>query len=55
MKWIRPFNFTILTLAVVIGFFMGKIGAEAFFGFATGIAIYWLKSRDEEKRNGTIK
>ena len=52
MKWIRPFNMTFLTLAIIIGFFTGKIEAIAFFGFATGIVVYWLKSRDEAKRNG---
>jgi len=50
MKWYRPNITAFLTLAVAVGFFMGKIDAVAFFGFATGVVIYWLKARDEEKQ-----
>lgn len=52
MNWIRPLITVLLTVAVTIGFFLGKIDAVAFFGFATGIVVWWLKARDEEKKNG---
>ena len=52
MRWYRPNITVFLTLAVTVGFFLGKIDAQAFFGFATGLIVWWLKARDEEKRNG---
>lgn len=52
LKLIRPFNITILILAVAAGFFLGKIDSVAFFGFATGLAVWWFKARDDSKRNG---
>lgn len=52
MKWVRPSVIVILTLAVTVGFFTSKIEAEAFGVFATGLIVYWFKSRDEEKKTG---
>lgn len=52
MKWVRPTITAFLTLAVTVGFFFDKIDAQAFFGFATGMVVWWLKSRDDEKKNG---
>lgn len=50
MKWIRPLLVVILVLAVTVGFFARLINTDAFFGFATGLVVYWFKSRDEEKQ-----
>jgi len=49
MKWIRPLTVMALSLAITVGFFMGKIDAIAFFGFSTGLIVWWFKSRDEKK------
>ncbi len=53
MKWFRPYITVGLTLAITFGFFMGKIDPQAFFGFATGLVVWWLKSRDSEKEKET--
>ena len=53
MKWVRPCTIVMLVAGVTAGFFIGKIDAVAFFGFATGLAVWWFKSRDQEKENGT--
>ena len=52
MKWFRPCITVFLTVTVTVGFFVDKIDPQAFFGFATGLIVWWLKSRDEAKRNG---
>ena len=49
MKWVRPVTIFILAMGVTVGFFIGKIDAVAFFGFATGLVVWWFKSRDDEK------
>ena len=49
MKWIRPAITAALAIGVTVGFFLDKITSEAFFGFATGLIVYWFKSRDNEK------
>ena len=49
MRWFRPIEVAILTIGVTAGFFLGKIDAVAFFGFATGLIIFWFKSRDSSK------
>ena len=49
MKWVRPVIISGLAIAVTVGFFMGKLEAEAFGIFATGLIVYWFKSRDNEK------
>ena len=51
MKWFRPVIVTTLSLAVTLGFFQGLITSEFFASFATGLVIWWFKSRDEEKRS----
>ena len=49
MKWVRPFLAIIGMLGITIGFFDGKITAEAYI-LAVGITVtWWFKSRDEEK------
>ena len=52
MRWIRPGIVILLSLAMTIGFREGKISAEVFAPFATGLIVYWLKSRDDVKKNG---
>lgn len=52
MRWIRPAVVVILTSGVTIGFFLDKIPTETFAVFATGLIIYWFKSRDSEKKAG---
>ena len=52
MKWYRPNLITALALAVTYGFLIDKIDAQAFFGFAIGLIVWWFKSRDEDKKNG---
>ena len=49
MRWIRPLTVVVLVAGVTVGFFIGKIDAVAYFGFATGLVIYWFKSRDTDK------
>ena len=51
MKWIRPIVITLLSLSVTVGFFLDKITSEAFFGFATGLVVWWFKTRDDEKEH----
>ena len=52
MRWFRPWITVFLTITITVGFFLNRIDAQAFFGFATGLVVWWLKSRDDEKRNG---
>lgn len=52
MRWYRPNITAFLTVAITTGFFLDKIDAVAFFGFATGIIVWWLKSRDDDKAKG---
>ena len=52
MRWFRPIIISLLVLAVLGGFFKGMVNAEAFWVFATGLIVYWFKSRDESKQNG---
>jgi len=49
---IRPSLIVVLVATVVSGFFLKLVDAQAFWVFATGLIIYWFKSRDESKRNG---
>ena len=49
MQWFRPYITVGLTIAITIGFFTGKIDPQAFSVFATGLIVWWMKSRDEEK------
>jgi len=49
MKWIRPVIVTVLVGAMTIGFFSKVIEAQVYVPFATGLIVYWFKSRDEEK------
>lgn len=51
MRWIRPFITVALVGGVTTGFIQGKIDATAYFGFATGLVVYWFKSRDDDKNN----
>ncbi|KKM27352.1 hypothetical protein LCGC14_1575650 [marine sediment metagenome] len=48
MKWIRPTVIILLALAMVAGFWLDRIEAAVFVPFATGLIIYWFKSRDEK-------
>ena len=52
MKWFRPVIVSLLVIAVLCGFFMKLVDAEAFWVFATGLIIYWFKARDEAKHSG---
>ena len=49
MKWIRPGVVSLLAVAVTVGFFMGTIEVQVFVPFATGLIVWWFKSRDAEK------
>ena len=49
MKWVRPLVIVSLTGAMIWGFVAEKVGTVAFATFATGLIVYWFKSRDEEK------
>ena len=52
MKWIRPVISLIGIMGITVGFFMGKINAEAYI-LAVGVTItYWYKARDEAKQGG---
>ncbi len=50
MKWFRPFIVALLSVAVVAGFFVGKISSETFTAFATGLVVWYFKARDDEKK-----
>ena len=52
MKWIRPVVILTLTFAMTTGYMIGRVSGETFVGFATGLIVYWFKSRDEAKGNG---
>ena len=52
MKWFRPNIVSILAIAVTVGFFLGRIDPQAFFGFAVGLVTWWFKSRDDDKNKG---
>lgn len=49
MKWFRPIIISVLTLTVVVALFLKFVDAEAFWVFATGLIVWWFKSRDEAK------
>lgn len=49
MKWVRPLVVLTLTGAMTAGFFLGKVPGEAFIAFATGLIVFWFRSRDVEK------
>jgi len=49
MKWIRPAISLVGILGLTAGFFMGKIGAEAYVGIIGVVVTFWFKSRDAEK------
>lgn len=49
MKWVRPLVVMALTAAVVTGFLTDRISSETFAAFATGLIVYWFKSRDNNK------
>ncbi len=52
MRWFRPCITLILTIAITVGFFQGLIDPQAFSVFATGLVVWWMKSRDESKAKG---
>ena len=47
MKWVRPGVVVLLAVAVVGGFFTKVIPADVFVPFATGLIVFWFKSRDK--------
>jgi len=49
MSWIRPGVIALLTMAMVVGFFLGYVETQVFAPFATGLIIFWFKSRDSDK------
>ena len=53
MKWVRPIISLIGLLGVTYGFIVDKISPEAYLGLVIATTIWWFKSRDEEKRNGS--
>lgn len=53
MKWVRPTLTAMGFLVVSYGFIVGVIDPVAYFGLVTAAWVWWFKSRDEEKRNGT--
>jgi len=46
MNWIRPGVIVVLALTMVLGFMFGKVPADVFVPFATGLIVFWFKSRD---------
>ena len=50
MKYFRPAIATALVTSAIVAFFLDKIGGEAFMALVTGLAVYWYKSRDAEKK-----
>lgn len=49
MRWFRPTIISILVASVVCGFFLKLVNAEAFWVFATGLIVWWFRSRDVSK------
>ena len=52
MKWIRPAIVVLLILTAIAGFFTDRLTSEFISGLITGLAVWWFKSRDDEKKNG---
>ena len=52
MQWVRPVIIGILAISVTIGFFAKLVEAQVYVPFATGLIIWWFKSRDEAKQGG---
>jgi len=50
MKYFRPAIIGMLAVAVTAGFFLKLIETQVYVPFATGLIVYWFKSRDEEKK-----
>jgi len=50
VKWFRPLIAATLVASAIAAFFLDKIGSEAFMALVTGLAVYWYKSRDIEKK-----
>ena len=50
MKWFRPSFVGLLILTMTVGFFIDLVPSETFVPFATGLIVYWFKSRDNEKK-----
>ncbi len=50
MKWIRPIISLIAVLGITGGFFVGKIGTEAYLTIMAITITWWYKSRDDEKK-----
>ena len=49
MRWIRPAISMIAMLTITAGFFLKMIPVEAYLPIATGVIVWWYKSRDDEK------
>jgi predicted membrane protein len=52
MKYFRPVIISILTAAMIVGFFTDRVEAAEFGVFAFGLIVWWFKSRDEAKSKG---
>ena len=50
MRWFRPSIAAVLVASAIVAFFLNKIGGEAFMTLVTGLAVWWYKSRDSEKK-----
>lgn len=50
--YVRPLVTIAFTAVIVYGFIAGTIKPGEFFPFATGVIVYWFKTRDEAKKNG---
>ena len=55
MEWIRPLISLIGMFGITTGFFMGRVSPEAYLGVVVVTIVWWYKSRDEEKKNGTSR
>jgi hypothetical protein len=50
MKWVRPFVTVIAVLGLTVGFFTGRVNAEAYVPLMAGVIMYWFAARDSEKK-----
>ena len=49
---VRPLISLIGVIGITAGFFLGKIGADAYLGIVAVAITWWFKSRDDEKAGG---
>lgn len=50
MAWVRPFITLVAVLGLTVGFFVGKVTADAYVPLMAMTISWWFRARDESKR-----